>query len=76
MVADDSGRGSVEVCMHVEVILAQVALHQQLVLLRVSPAHDQVVLAAYKPVELLKPCRLAQLLHGHHCFHLHAFNAS
>lgn len=76
MVANDGGRGSVEVCMHIQVVLPQVALHQQLILLRVAAAHDQVVLARHKPVELLKPGRLAQLLHRRHCFHLHNSMAS
>lgn len=72
MVADDGGGGAVEVGVHVEVVLAQVALDEQLVLLRVAAADHQVVLARHKPVELLEPGRLAQLLHRRHRLHLRA----
>eukprot|EP00882_Tetradesmus_deserticola_P020933 GHRQ01022624.1.p2 GENE.GHRQ01022624.1~~GHRQ01022624.1.p2 ORF type:complete len:133 (-),score=8.43 GHRQ01022624.1:244-642(-) len=42
--------------------LPEVALHDELVLLRVAPADDQVVLTADEPVEALKPGRLAHHL--------------
>ena len=41
-VAQDGGGGAVQVGVHVQVAGAQVALDQQLVLLRVAPAHHQV----------------------------------
>ena len=41
-VAQDGGGGAVQVGVHVQVARAQVALDQQLVLLRVAPAHHQV----------------------------------
>ena len=41
-VAQDGGGGAVQVGVHVQVARAQVALHQQLVLLRVPPAHHQI----------------------------------
>ena len=42
----------------------EVALDNQLILLRVSAADDQVVFAGHKPVELLKPQGLAHVLDG------------
>ena len=71
IVADDGGGRAMQVCVHVEVILAQVSLHQQLVLLGVPPGQHQVVLAGHKPVELLEPVRLAQLLRRIHRLDLH-----
>ena len=41
-VAQDGGGGAVQVGVHIQVARAQVALDQQLVLLRVAPAHHQV----------------------------------
>ncbi len=42
----------------------EVALDNQLILLRVSATDDQVVFAGHKPVELLKPQGLAHMLDG------------
>lgn len=50
---------TVQVRVHVRVALVEVALDQQLVLLRVAAANDEVVLAADEPVEALKPEGLA-----------------
>ena len=40
----------------------QIPLDYQLILLSISAADDQVVLAGHKPVEFLKPVRLAHML--------------
>lgn len=42
----------------------EVSLDDQLVLLGIPSTDDQVVLAAHKPVELLKPVRLSHVLDG------------
>ena len=44
--------------------LLEVALDNQFILLSITPADDQVVLAGHKPVELLKPMGLAHMLDG------------
>lgn len=61
--------------MYIQVLLAQVPLHQQLVLLRVAAADYEVILACHKPVELFKPGRLAQLLHSRHGLYLRMHTA-
>lgn len=48
----------------------EVALDNELVLLGVPAADDQVVLAGHKPVELLKPMGLAHMLDGRLGAHL------
>ncbi len=65
-----------QIRMHVQVIFPEVALDQQLVLLRVAAAHDQEVVAGHKPAELLEPERLAQRHRGHHRLHLRRRSAS
>mmetsp|Transcript_14942 Transcript_14942/g.62170 ORF Transcript_14942/g.62170 Transcript_14942/m.62170 type:complete len:455 (+) Transcript_14942:1787-3151(+) len=55
-----------EVRVHVQVCALEVALHNQLVLLRIAARDDQIVLAADKPVELLEPVHLSRLLDGRH----------
>ena len=49
VVLDDGGGGAVQLGVHVDVAPYQVALDQQLVLLHVPPAHNQVVFAGDKP---------------------------
>ena len=50
VVLDDGGGGAVQLGVHVDVPPHQVALDQQLVLLHVPPAHNQVVFAGDEPV--------------------------
>lgn len=70
MVSHNGAGRSVQIGVHVEVILLQVALDQELILLGVPSADHQIVLTRHKPVELLEPVRLAQLLHRRHRLHL------
>ena len=48
--------------MHVDVPGTEVLFDHHLVLLRISAAHDEVVLGRDEPVELLEPVRLARHL--------------
>ena len=57
--------------MHVQVILAQVSLDQQLILLRVSPRQHEMILTGHEPIKLFKPVRLAQSLCCVDSLHLH-----
>lgn len=50
---------TMQVRMHVCVSLAEVSLDQQLILLSITSANDEVVLAADEPMEALKPKGLA-----------------
>lgn len=48
----------------------QIALDYQLILLSIPATDDQVVFAGHKPIELLKPVRLAHVLDGCLAAHL------
>ena len=70
------GSGSaMQVGMQIEIILAQVALHQQLVLLRISASDHQIVLAGQEPIEFFKPSWLPHLLYCCSCLDLQTTNA-
>ena len=57
---DNGGRGTMQVSMHIEVPLCHVTLDQQLILLGIPPTQHQHILACHKPIEALKPVRLAR----------------
>jgi hypothetical protein len=61
--ANDQGAG-------VQEPLPEVALDQELVLLRIAAAQHEVVLRRYEPVELLEPGRLAHVLGSSRRLHL------
>lgn len=62
LVPDDAGSGPVEVGVHVDVSGPEVLLDDDLVLLGVSAAEDEVVLRRDEPVELLEPVHPARHL--------------
>lgn len=62
LVPDDTGSGPVKVGVHVDVAWPEVLLDDDLVLLGVSAAEDQVVLRRDEPVELLEPVHAARHL--------------
>ena len=69
-----NGAGSSpQVSVHVQVPPAQVALDQELVLLRVSASHHQQVLGGHEPVEALKPEGLSGRHRDHHLLGLHMY---
>ena len=55
----DSCRRPVQISMHVYISFGEVALDEQLVLLRISAAQHQHVFAGDEPVEALEPIGLA-----------------
>ena len=63
MVFDYSSGCSVDLSMHVEVVLLHVAFEKELVLLCIATGKNEVVLARNEPVELLEPVDFSDLFH-------------
>lgn len=64
-VLDNHAGCAVEIGVDIEIVLLEVAPHQQLVLLPVTASNDKVVLRTDKPEKLFKPVHFARLAHIH-----------
>ena len=63
-ILQDTTRRTVDVGMDVQITLAQMALHQELILLGVATADDNVAVGGDEPIEFLEPGLLSRFADG------------